>query len=87
MPLETLASDLWPLLLLSAMIGIAVFPLALFCSFLYSMLTRKFENIPKPVWFLIVTLLGTFLAILATYVYLDATFAEVVQGIPTVPTG
>ncbi|MBI2444977.1 hypothetical protein HYV43_01160 [Candidatus Micrarchaeota archaeon] len=87
MPLETLASDLWPLTLLSAMIGIAVFPLALFCSFIYASLSHRFEHVPKPVWFLLVTLLGTLLAVLAAYLYLDATFADVVQAIPTAPTG
>ncbi len=85
MPLATIASDLWPLALLSAMVGIAVFPLALFCSFLYSMLCRRFENVPKPVWFLTVTLIGTFLAVLALYIYLDATFADVVQNLPSAP--
>jgi|GEM_PF-2272598 len=86
MALLTLAADLWPLVLLSAMVGIAVFPLALFCSFLYSLLCRRFENVPKPVWFLAVTLIGTFIAVMAIYVYLDATFAEIIQTLPSTPT-
>lgn len=85
MPLDTLASDLWPLVLLSAMIGIAVFPLALFCSFLYSVLTNKFGHVPKPVLFLLVTLLGTFLAVLAVYIYLDVTFADLMENLPSAP--
>ncbi len=83
MPLDTLAADLWPLLLLSGMIGTAVFPLALFCSFLYSALARRFEHVPKPAWFFFITLVSTFLAVLAIYIYLDATFADLVQSIPS----
>ncbi len=85
MALDALASDWWPLLLLSGMIGIAIFPLALFCSFLYAALSRKFENVPKPAWFLLITLLGTFIGILALYLYLDVTFAELIQTLPSQP--
>ncbi|MBI5226302.1 hypothetical protein HY994_03620 [Candidatus Micrarchaeota archaeon] len=85
MPLETLLQDLWPLALLSAMMGIAIFPLALFCSFLYSYLKTRFEQVPKPVLFFAVTLLGTFLAVLVIYLYLDLTFADIVQNLPDNP--
>lgn len=85
MTLQTLISDLWPLMLLSAMVGIAVFPLALFCSFLYATLTRRFVGVPKPVWFFLVTLLGTFLGVLAIYLYLDLTFASLVKSLPNPP--
>ncbi len=85
MPLDTLAADLWPLLLLSAMMGIAAFPLALVCSFLYSALSQRFEHVPKPVWFFFMTFVGTFLAVLAIYIYLDVTFADLVQSVPSSP--
>lgn len=85
MALDSLSADLWPLLLLSVMIGIAVFPLALICSFLYAWLNQRFEHVPKPVWFLFVTVLGTLLGILAVYLYLDVTFADFVQSVPGGP--
>ncbi len=72
---------------MSAMIGIAAFPLALFCSFLYSYLNHRFESVPKPVWFFAVTLLGTLMAVIAIYLYLDLTFAGIVQTLPSNPTG
>ncbi len=82
MPLQALAQDFWPLFLLSMMVGAAVFPLALLCSGIYGYLTSRFEKTPKILLFLVVTLLGTLLAITAAYLYLDATFSELARQLP-----
>ncbi|MBI4360558.1 hypothetical protein HY572_02170 [Candidatus Micrarchaeota archaeon] len=79
--LDALVSALWPLFLISVMVGVPAFVLVFAFSFVYAYLVKRFEGVPKIFWMLFCTVLGTFVALVLLYVYLDVTLGQFLDSV------
>lgn len=83
--LNALIPALWPLFLISVMVGVPVFVFVFVFSFVYSYLARRFEGVPKIFWMLFCTIMGTFVALMLLYVYLDLTLGQFLDSVAPAP--
>lgn len=79
--LDALLPALWPLFLISVMVGVPTFVFVFAFSFLYGYLVKRYEGVPKIVWLLFCTVLGTFVALVLLYVYLDVTLGQFLDSV------